>query len=53
MHTGDIDGDGFVEDVVTGAENIVGDVVTGAEDILDDIAPGENDRATVTTSSSR
>lgn len=53
MHTGDIDGDGFVEDVVTGAENVVGDVVTGAEDIIDDIVPGEHDRATVTTAGTR
>ncbi len=38
----DIDGDGFIEDVVTGAEDIVDDAVTGAEDILDDILPGEH-----------
>lgn len=35
--TGDIDGDGFVEDVVTEAGDIVNDVVTGAEDIVDDV----------------
>ena len=35
--TGDIDGDGFIEDVVTEAGDIVNDVVTGAEDIVDDV----------------
>ena len=45
----DIDGDGFVEDVVTGAENIVDDIVTGADEILDDIVPNESDNSTVTT----
>lgn len=39
--TGDIDGDGFIEDVVTGAEDIVDDAVTGAEDIVEDIIPGD------------
>lgn len=35
--TGDIDGDGFIEDIVTDAGDIVNDVVTGAEDIVDDV----------------
>lgn len=35
--TGDVDGDGFVEDIVTEAGDIVNDVVTGAEDIVDDV----------------
>lgn len=51
--TGDIDGDGFIEDVVTGAEDIVDDAVTGAEDIIDDILPGENDNNTMTTTQTR
>lgn len=33
--TGDIDGDGFIEEIVTEAGDIVNDVVTGAEDIVD------------------
>lgn len=45
----DIDGDGFVEDVVTGAEDIVGDAVNGAENIVEDIIPGETDHSTMTT----
>lgn len=45
----DIDGDGFIEDVVTAAEDIVVDVVDGAEDILDDMTPDEHDNSTVTT----
>lgn len=51
--TGDIDGDGFIEDVVTGAEDIVDDAVTGAEDIIDDILPGEHDNNTMTTTQTR
>lgn len=51
--TGDIDGDGFIEDVVTGAEDIVGGAVRGAEDIIDDITPGERDNATQTTTVAR
>lgn len=54
--TGDIDGDGFIEDVaqgaediVDGAEDIVNDAVDGAENIIDDITPGEHDNNTVTT----
>lgn len=47
--TGDIDGDGFIEDVAEGAENIVEDAADGAEDILDDIAPNaDNDTANTT-----
>lgn len=48
----DIDGDGFIEDVVTAAEDIVDDVVDGAEDILDDMTPDEHDNSTVTTTDS-
>lgn len=51
--TGDIDGDGFIEDVVTGAEDIVDGAVRGAEDIIDDITPGERDNATQTTTAAR
>lgn len=47
--TGDIDGDGFVEDIVSDAGDIVTDIVGGAEDIVDDIVPHENDNPTVTT----
>lgn len=51
--TGDIDGDGFIEDAVTDAENIVEDAVTGAESMIDDIMPNETDNSTVTTTISR
>lgn len=62
--TGDVDGDGFIEDVVTGAEDIISDVGRGAEDIvgdagrgvndaLDGMSPDENDSQTVTTSNNR
>lgn len=37
IKTGDVDGDGFIEDIVTDAGDIVNDVVTGAEDVVDDI----------------
>lgn len=50
--TGDIDGDGFIEDAVHDAEDIVDDAVNGAEDILDDITPGEHDDDTMTTTDS-
>ncbi len=49
----DMDGDGFVEDVVTGAENMVEDVVTGADEILEDIVPGGDNRDTAETSVNR
>lgn len=58
--TGDIDGDGIIEDIVTGAgdivtgaEDIVGDVIDGADDMIRDIAPGERDNATETTTETR
>ena len=34
--TGDVDGDGFLEELGTDINDIVDDVVTGAEDIADD-----------------
>ena len=34
--TGDVDGDGFLEEMGTDINDIVDDVVTGAEDIVDD-----------------
>ncbi len=37
VQTGDVDGDGFIEDIVTEAGDIVNDAVTGAEDVVDDI----------------
>jgi len=58
--TGDIDGDGIIEDIVTGAgdivtgaEDMVGDVIDGADDMIRDIAPGERDNATETTTENR
>ncbi len=41
--TGDVDGDGIIEDIVTDAEDLVDDVVTDAGDIVDDILPGDAD----------
>lgn len=38
----DYDGDGFVEDVITDAEDTVEDVVTGAEDIVEEVLPGDS-----------
>ena len=43
--TGDIDGDGLIEDIVTDATGIVDDVVTGAESIVGDIADGSGARS--------
>lgn len=59
----DIDGDGFVEDVIDEAEDIVGDAARGvgeaahdagnaARDMLDDLSPDEHDRTTATTANS-
>ncbi|MDE7293186.1 MAG: hypothetical protein K2N72_02050 [Oscillospiraceae bacterium] len=49
----DIDGDGFVEDVVDdvidGAEDIIDDAARGVGDVLDDLSPDEHDRTTATT----
>ena len=49
----DIDGDGFVEDVVDdvidGAEDIIDDAARGVGDVLDDLSPDEHDRTTETT----
>lgn len=47
--TGDVDGDGIIEGVVTGAEDIVNGVARGADDILNDITPGEHNNNTQTT----
>ena len=38
--TGDIDGDGFIEEVVTHAGNVVQDVGHGLETIVEDVVPG-------------
>ncbi|MCH5349357.1 MAG: hypothetical protein J1E40_08550 [Oscillospiraceae bacterium] len=35
--TGDVDGDGFLEEFGTDVNDIVDDVVTGAEDIVSDV----------------
>lgn len=43
--TGDVDGDGFIEEVVTDATGMVEDIVTGAESIVGDIVDG-NDTTT-------
>ena len=42
LETGDIDGDGFVEDVITDAGDLAQDVVTGAQDIVEDVLPGDS-----------
>ena len=39
-HTGDVDGDGLIEELGTDVNDIVSDVVTGAEDIAGDILHG-------------
>lgn len=51
--TGDVDGDGIIEDIVTGAEDIVNGAARGADNILEDITPGEQDNATQTTTVNR
>lgn len=51
--TGDVDGDGIIEDIVTGAEDVVNGVARGADNILEDITPGERDNATQTTTANR
>ncbi len=38
--TGDIDGDGLLEELGTDVNDIVDDVVTGAEDIVGDVLDG-------------
>ncbi len=48
----DIDGDGFVEDVIREGENIVEDAARGVGDVLDDLSPDEHDRTTATTTNS-
>lgn len=45
----DIDGDGFVEDVIKEGENIVEDAARGVGDVIDDLSPREHDRTTSTT----
>lgn len=40
--TGDIDGDGLLEELGTDVNDIVDDVVTGAEDIVGDVLDGGN-----------
>ncbi|MGN0638389.1 MAG: hypothetical protein ACI4J0_08450 [Huintestinicola sp.] len=47
--TGDVDGDGIIEDIVTGAEDIVNGAARGADNILEDITPGEHNNNTQTT----
>ena len=47
--TGDVDGDGIIEDIVTGAEDAVNGVARGADNILEDITPGEHNNNTQTT----
>lgn len=51
--TGDVDGDGIIEDIVTGAEDVVNGAARGADNILEDITPGERDNATQTTTVNR
>lgn len=45
----DIDGDGFVEDVIREGENIAEDAARGVGDVIDDLSPKEHDRTTATT----
>lgn len=63
-HSADIDGDGFIEDIVTGVDDAVSDIGDGVTDIIDDaenivsdigseLTPNHSDSETVTTTDSQ